>query len=345
MIYVGMDVSCKSFMVHAVNDKKKVVFKGEIHPTRTGLKLLMGALGPETKLVVFEAGNQLKWIALALKKMDGVHTHVVHPNIIKWISQSSGKNDKVDARKLAELARGDMLPRKVHIVDGKIRQLRELISARTNLMRKRVALINTVRGYALQEGQRLPEGFFSLSDWRERLAKKKMSKAFTLVVDSYMTSIDALKDSESKLLEQIKAIEDARLEQLESIPAIGPLTSRTLLSALDDAKRFDDRKAVAKYGALTPTLYQSGNITHLGHINRDGRHELRRVLLQCAHTVTRMKRNAAARPLRIFYERVERKRGKKIAIVALARKLLTVAYGVLKNGGTYDPERLLPSPV
>jgi transposase len=276
--------------------------------------------------------------------MKAVLIHVVHPNVVKWISQSSGKNDKVDARKLAELARGDMLPRKVHIVDGKIRQLRELISARTHLMRKRVALINTIRGYALQEGHRLPERFFSRPDWHERLVKMKVGQAFKAIVDSYMTSIEAMKKSESELLEQIELVEDVRLEQLESIPGIGPLTSRTLLSALDDARRFDDRKAVAKYGALTPTLYQSGNITHLGHINRDGRHEIRRVLLQCAHTVARMTRNTAARPLRKFYERIERKRGKKIAIVALARKLLTIAYGVLKHGGTYDPERLLPSP-
>ena len=59
-------------MVHAINSKNKVVFKGEIAPTRGVLRRLMGGLGPESKLVVFEAGNQLKWIALTLKKMAGV---------------------------------------------------------------------------------------------------------------------------------------------------------------------------------------------------------------------------------------------------------------------------------
>jgi transposase len=110
---------------------------------------------------------------------------------------------------------------------------------------------------------------------------------------------------------------------------------------LDNAKRFDDRKAVAKYGALTPTIYQSGGVTHMGHINRDGRHEVRKVLLQCAHTVARMK-SYDSRPLRDFFERVMKKRGKKIAVVALARKLLTIAYGVLKSGNPYDPKMLLP---
>lgn len=339
MIYVGMDVSSKSFMVHAINDKKAVVFKGEIPPTRPGLKKMLDDLGPQMKLVAFEAGNQLKWIALTLKRRRDVQLHVVHPNVVKWISQSSGKTDKVDARKLAQLARGDLLPRKVHIVDGHVRQLRELLSARQRLLSKRVALINTIRGYVLQEGKKLPEKFFDRPDWYGALERSRLGPTLQVIVKAFRESIEALKASERELTEQIVSIDDERLELLESIPGIGELSSRVLLSAIDDARRFDNRKAVAKYGALTPTIYQSGDETHLGHINRDGRHEVRRVLLQCAHTVVRMKSPAAA-PLREFFERLSRKRGKKIAVVAVARKLLTVAYGVLKSRQTYDPDVL-----
>jgi transposase len=331
-----MDVSSKSFVTHVINEKKKVVFKGEVAPSREGLRALTDTLGAEKKLVVFEAGNQMKWIALTLKKMEGVEIHVVHPNEIKWINQSNGKTDKVDAKKLAELARADMLPRKVHIVEGKVRELRELTSARTQLMQKRVALINTIWGYAKQEGHRLPKGFFTSDDWRGQLAKTKFSATMRAVVESFKEGIEGLQKSEAALSEKIVAIKDERLERLESIPSIGKLSSRTLLGALDNADRFDDKKAAAKYGALVPTLYQSGDITHLGHVNRNGRHEVRRVLLQCAHTCARM-RSAGAAPLREFYERLCRKRGKKIAIVALARKLLTIAYGVLKHGTYYDP--------
>jgi hypothetical protein len=68
---------------------------------------------------------------------------------------SSGKRDKVDAKKLAELARGDLLPRQVHLVEGEARALRELISARAQLMQKRVGMVNPLRGYLKQEGVRL----------------------------------------------------------------------------------------------------------------------------------------------------------------------------------------------
>jgi len=340
MVYVGMDVSSKSFVVHAIDERKRLVWRGEVAATPSGLKRALRESGEGPKLVVFEAGNQMKWIARELGRRKEVTRHIVHPNEVKWISQSSGKTDKVDARKLAELARGDLLPRKVHVVEGHIRELRELVGARHTLQSKRVALLNTVRAYLKQEGHRLPEKFFQRRDWHQALGKLGVSAVTQQIIETFKTSIDALQQSEAALTRQLVAIKDERITQLESIPSIGALTARVVLGALDDARRFDNKKCAAKYGALTPSIYQSGDVVHLGRINRDGRQEVRRVLLQCAHTLARMK-SAGARPLRAFYERVARRRGKKIAIVALARKLLTTAYGVLKSGTFYDPAKLV----
>lgn len=341
MIYIGIDVSSKEFVVHAINEKKKVLIKGgKITPDKKGLKKMLDSLSKEQKLVIVEAGNQLKWIALYLKGRSDVNLHVVHPNEIKWINQSSSKTDKIDARKLSELGRGNLLPRKVHVVEGHIRELRELLSAREKLLQKRVDLVNCVRGLMKQEGVRLPKGFFTPGSWAKMLPKLKVADTQKLILTSIMTSIDCLKESESEILVKVREIEDPRIELLESIPGIGELSSRVLLAALDEANRFDNKKCVAKYGALTPRIYQSGSKTNLGRINNDGRQELRRVLLQCAHTVSRMSKNYAAKPLYDFFKRVEKKRNKKIAVVAVARKLLTTAYGVLKHGCFYEPSLL-----
>lgn len=339
MIYVGMDVSSKSFEVYAVNAKGKKVFKGAIEPTRLGLKQLAKDLGREKKVFIFEAGNQMKWIAETIKKMDE-QAHVVHPNEIKWIVKSSGKTDKVDARKLAELGRIDGLPRAVVIVEGKERRLRELISARDNLMTKRVAFINSIQGYVKQEGRRLPKGFFTAkANWTVSLSEMKITETLKDIIASLMNAIESLKKSEDELTVKIKEIDDKKIDLIKTVPTMGDLSSRILFSALINAKRFENKKKVANYGALTPTIYQSGNVTNLGHVNRDGRSEVRQVLLQCAHTLARTK-NADAKPLREFFERIEKKRGKKIAIIALARKLLTTVYGVLKSGEVYDPRKL-----
>jgi transposase len=336
MVYVGLDGSGKSLVAYAVNERKQRVFAGEQPASRAGLRALLRQVGTGPKLVAFEAGNQMKWMAETLKKLDGVQVHVVHPNEVKWITESRGKTDRVDAKKLAELARAGILPRAVHVVEGPVRELRELVSARQQLQRKRIALINTIRGYVYQEGHRLPEKFFAGAAWREQVARLPVSAPLRLILETFMTSIAALVAAEQQLTQRLVAIEDPRCPLLESVPAIGPVAARVLVSAVDDARRFDDQKAVANYGALAPTIYQSGAVRQLGRINRDGRGEVRRVLLQCAHTVVRMK-SQGAKPLQQFFTRVMRRRGKKIAVVALARKLLTTAYGVLKSGQPYDP--------
>ncbi len=343
MIFVGMDIGSKDFVVHAIKDNKKVVINGASYsPTKEGLRQMLKDLGKQTKLIVIEAGNQLKWIALYLKKQKGVHLHVVHPNELKWITQSGKKTDKVDAKKIAELARLDGLPRKVHVVEGSVRDLRELLSARENLMKKRVSLVNSIRGYLKQEGVKLPAKFFSSKDWQDKLNKIELGRIQKVIVENFMFALDQLLVAEESILQEIYEIEDPRLELLESIPSIGPITSRVLLSGLDDVDRFDDKKSVAKYGALTPRIYQSGNKSTVGRLSNDGRKEMRRCLLQCSHTINRMSKNASASPLYEFSQRIGKKRNKKVAAVATARKLLTVAYGVLKNGEFYDPEMLTP---
>jgi transposase len=342
MVYVGLDVSGKSLVVYAVNERKQRVYAGEQPASRAGLRTLLRQVGVGTKLVAFEAGNQMKWIAETLKRIADVQVHVVHPNEVKWSTESRGKTDRVDAKKLAELARAGMLPRAVHVVEGCVRELRELVSARQQVQSKRIALINTIRGYVYQEGHRLPEKFFTGPTWAAKLARLPVSAPLRLIIETFMTSIEALVAAEQRLSTRVQAIQDPRCPLLESIPAIGPFSARVLLSALDDARRFDDQKAVANYGALAPTIYQSGAVRQLGRINRDGRGEVRRVLLQCAHTVARMKSHGAT-PLQQFFARIARRRGRKIAVVALARKLLTTAYGVLKSGQPYDPRKLQPA--
>jgi transposase len=342
MVHVGLDVSGKSLVAYAVNERKQRVCAGKQPASRLGLRALVRQIGEGPKLVAFEAGNQMKWIAETLKWLADVQVHVVHPNEVKWITESRGKTDRGDAKKLAELARARILPRAVHVVEGPVRELRELVSGRQQLQSKRIALINTVRGYVYQEAHRLPEKFFAGSAWAAKLARLPVSASLRLIIQTFMTSIEALMGAEQQLTVRLRAIADPRCDLVETIPALGPVASRVLVSAVDEARRFDDQKAVANYGALAPTIYQSGAVRHLGRINRDGRGEVRRVLLQCAHTVVRMKSHGA-KPLQQFYTRIACRRGKKIAVVALARKLLTTAYGVLKSGQPYDPRKLQPA--
>jgi hypothetical protein len=69
MVYLGMDVSNKSFVLHVIDERRRVVWRGEVGPTPSGLKRAMRTIGAQAKVVVFEAGNQMKWIARELGRM------------------------------------------------------------------------------------------------------------------------------------------------------------------------------------------------------------------------------------------------------------------------------------
>jgi hypothetical protein len=112
-----------------------------------------------------------------------------------WITQSNGKKDKADPRKLAELARGNVIPRKVHVAAGVIRELRKLISARNTAMRKRVSLTNCLRRYALQEGGSVDASFLLNPKWPELMLSSKISENLKIIFTTFMPAVDALKDA------------------------------------------------------------------------------------------------------------------------------------------------------
>lgn len=93
------------------------------------------------------------------------------------------------------------------------------------------------------------------------------------------------------------------------------------------------------YSGLAPTVRQSSDRTQYGAISREGRRELRAVWVQIAQLVA-IDRKAATQPLRRWFQRVAKKRGKKTAIVALARRLLVIAYQILRTETDYDVGRL-----
>jgi len=222
-----------------------------------------------------------------------VRLHIVHPNEVKWISQSSARRTRSTRASWRSWPGGSAAAEGT--CGGRARaRAAELVGRGTRCRAKRVALMNTLRATSSRRAAAAGEVLWR-TDWQAALAKLEVGRARSRSWP-VQGGIEALAHAEGELTRRIVAIKDRRIELLESIPSIGELSARVLLGALDEAKRFDNKKCVAKYGALSPRIYQSGDVVHLGRINRDGRQELRRVLLQCAHTLTRM-RSPGARPL------------------------------------------------
>ena len=135
-------------------------------------------------------------------------------------------------------------------------------------------------------------------------------------------------DLDKRILFSASRDRGARL--LDTIPGVGPYTALFLSSALDDVDRFPDSKHACAYIGLVPSLHQSGDRAYSGHITRQGDKWLRRNLLECARWAVRKDPH-----MKEFSLRVKHRKGRKRALVAVARKIVSYAYWMLKRNQTY----------
>jgi transposase len=341
MNYCGIDIGGLSSYVYVSDAAGRKKWCG---PVKTSRGMLEGTLKRYVRSglkVAIEAGNQTAWVYAVLAEM-GAEVIVVNPHQVKLIAMSRKKTDKVDARILCELLRVDCLPEPVHMPSQPMRQLRGLLAARRQLVQARTKLQNVVRGMLRQEGTQLVRGGLStFKGWKQLLTRGFDHDHLAVIVAGYYESFVTLTRSIRSLDKELAVFEgqDERAARLKTMPKVGRLAALTLLSAVDDVSRFASSRKLVGYSGLAPTVRQSGERTAYGPISRQGRRELRAVWVQVAHLVA-IDTSTATGPLRSWFHRVARRRGKKTAVVALARRLLVIAYQLLKHGTEYDVSRL-----
>ena len=125
------------------------------------------------------------------------------------------------------------------------------------------------------------------------------------------------------------------IERLDRIPGFGLIVSATTFAILVDAARFPDAKHVASFAGIVPTTDQSGDRDAHGHLTRRGSIELRAMLCEAAHHAGRR-----SHPLQPYFAKLTARRGYKIAIVAVAHRMLRIAWRMLRDRTEFDPAKL-----
>ena len=188
-----------------------------------------------------------------------------------------------------------------------------------------------------QEGISLPvRALLSFVGWQHLMGRSYTHEHLPVVLDAYYQSFVSLTRSIQVLDKQLAKREraDERAAMLKTMPKVGRIASLTFLAAVDRVERFDTSHKLVSYSGLCPTVRSSADRTEYGSISREGRRELRAVWVQIAHLVVQDKSRSTAR-LRRWYSKVASHRGKRTAILALARKLLTIAHRILKDQTVY----------
>ena len=341
MIYCGIDIASKSSYVYVMNAKGRRLTSGEVPTTKPGLEDRLKRYVARRLRIAIEAGNQTAWIHDALTAM-GAKVTVVNPTKVKLIAESRCKTDKIDAKTLCELLRIQALPHPVHMPGKQARALRGLLVARRQLVSARTKLCNVVRGMVRQEGILLPTRALSTFKGWQRLIGNGFEQPHLLTVaaayyNSFVSLTRSIQELDRELAERER--KEKRAARLQTIPKVGRIASLTFLAAVDDIKRFRSSRKLVGYSGLAPTVRSSGERTEYGSISREGRRELRAVWVQIAHLVA-IDTHRATQPLRTWFNKVARRRGKKTATVALARRLLIIAYRLLHDETVYEPARL-----
>jgi transposase len=233
------------------------------------------------------------------------------------------KYDKVDARTLANLLRTGFLA-EAWLAPPQVRDQRLLLRQRAWLVRARTRAKNRIRAQLADRGIAAPGGLWTHAgrDWLEDIELPAMHR---WVVSDCEAMLAILESRIASLEAQIRrdARRDPRVEALCALPGVGVLTAVTLVAEIGDIGRFPTARKLCAWAGLTPSMRNSDRKPHHGHITKDGPPAVRHVLGEAAQVARRHQ------PYHSDFNRVQRRRGTGIALVRLARKLLTEAFHIL----------------
>lgn len=329
MEYVGIDLHKKGFTA-CVMDQDGKVNQTEGYRNNSGdlENLLLGLQKPS---FVIEATQNWMWMVRILENKN-LPVTLAHPLRTKAIASARIKTDELDAKTLAHLLRANLVPM-AYIPTVSEQEGRDISRARCQFVKQQTWVKNQIHSLLTKENL-IPE-VSDLFGKRGRvwLYSQNVSENNRVILKEFLNLLEDVKKRISNLDIAIEKLakENPRVELLKSIPGFGTITAFVLAAEIGDPKRFPSSKKMAAYLGLVPSLYQSGNTKRLGRITKLGSPYARWVLVQAAHRLVRADTNT-----KLFYQTLSVRRGKKKAIVAVARKLAEMSWRLLVDNRKYE---------
>ena len=340
-VFAGLDVSKKSIAATFTSHQGFIRSLQMPHSVEYLLNHVRKHFANQKIAFVYEAGPT------GYGLYDGLAAHgyscmIAAPSMIPRAPGNRMKTNRLDSRGLSESLRGGQL-KSIHVPSAVYRELRHLTQLRDTMVRQAAAHKQRIKALLLLEGIDFPLAAAG-SQWtlrvKTQLRKLSCSGSVRFKLDQLL---DSLEFTEKQVLSSTKEIrrfckEDAELSQsiayLMSIPGIGWIVASQLLARIGDWREIDNVRQLGSFLGLVPTENSTGDRVDRGSITRVGDGRLRSKLIQAAWSAIRQDTE-----LREFYRSVCRRnprgRGARIAIVAVARKLSTRIYAVLKKQRPY----------
>jgi transposase len=288
--------------------------------------------------VAIEVGTHSPWVSRLLEEC-GHEVVIANPRKTRLIYGERRKTDKLDAEKLARLARAD--PELLYPVEHRgcdSQAHLAVIHSREALVRSRTQMINHVRGTVKSFGYRLPK--CSTPSFHKKVPGQlpsELAEVLGPIVETVGSLTEKIKDYD-RHIEELAAERYPETRLLRQVSGVGSLTALTFVLTLEDPQRFAESRSVGAYLGLAPGTDQSGERDPQKRISGEGDEMLRRLLVSSAHYI--LGPFAPDSDLRRHGEKIAERGGKnakKRAVVAVARKLSVLLHRLWVSGEVYEP--------
>jgi transposase len=337
-ITIGMDLGDKTSRCCVVGDKGDVVTESSVATTKKAMTQKFSTM--RRCRVAMEVGTHSPWVSRLLTGL-GFEVIVANARQVQLISASSRKNDRLDARLLARLARVDReLLRPIQHRSEQAQADLMTIRVRAVLVEARTKLVNATRGFAKTLGERLP------ACDADSMGVEKMKELPAQVQDGVRPLLEEVESMTKRIkqldtkIEQIARTQYPETVLLRQVSGVGTLIALTFVLTVGDKERFQKSRDVGCYVGLRPKQSESGQSQPQLPITKEGDRYLRTLLVQGAHYILGW-RGPDTDLRRWGLKLAERggKNAKKRAVVAVARKLAVLLHRLWVCGEVYEPLR------
>lgn len=336
MDYCGFDLAKVSSQVCIRTEDGRLVER-RLKTTRDELTKFFSER-PLTRILI-EAATESEWVARHLESL-GHAVVVADPNFAPMYSTLSKKikTDKRDARALCDACeRGTYRP--AYRSTDSQREVRARLISRETLVQTRTKYISVIRSMLRREGVRARG--CAAGAFRRHVEAMSLSEHLRSAIGPLVEVLRVLDEQINRADEQLEEVTKSSplIKRLCLIPSVGPVTSITFVALLGECSRFASAKQVRAYLGLVPKEDSSGERKLRGHITKAGNSRMRSLLVEVGWSILSSKK-AQVQGLKQWALSVAQRRGKRVAVVALARKLAGILYAMWRDGTQFDPGRM-----
>lgn len=335
---IGLDLGDRTSSYCILDETGNAILEHSVATTSKGIHQVFSKV-PQSRIAL-ETGTHSPWVSRQLTQLDH-EVIVAHARNVRLIGESSRKDDRLDARTLARLARIDPgLLGPVRHRSAKAQIHLTVIRARAALVSTRTALVNAARGLTKSYGERLRK---CGTGQMNREIAKGLSQELRDALDPLLQEIESLNEriaEYDRRIEQIAKETHPEVALLQQVKGVGTLIALTYVLTLDDPHRFRRSRDAGCFLGLRPGRRNSGMSEPQLHISKEGDRYLRTLMVQGAHYILGpFGEDSDLRRWGLQLAERGGRNAKKRAVVAVARKLAVLLHRLWVSGEVYEPLR------